>query len=885
LVQDFYLPMPETQIYQANSAIISGTDSNMLTTISIMVTTPGTRIYYDQWEDGYEPSLASPAQSTTQIWGDGNDAHGIPPGFAHNPLGLPAGTVIILTNAVTYPRNPSTISWDGGDHIAATAPLMVTRAAWPVKTGPVFAGAVSVLPTSSYGTNFLCPIGQDITNNLMKYVGLFVMAAQNNTVVTIATNGNGTGLINLVLNQGQSYLVNGGIKKGASVTSSQPVQADLIIGHVGTSYASDWFTLYPVSLWGNTYNTAVGSAANGQPAYVYLFNPNTNALTIACATKTGNSSVTIPGTNGVYQFQMPVASGGSFTSTNGQNFFAVCTVAALPSNDTAWNWGFTLVPGGALTTEADIAWGPGSSDGTVNGSPAWVTPLANTTIYVSYLTGAHKLTDPNGNAYDTNFNVTALQSLKVYDPSKNQTGMRLYTVDGTLLTGAWGEDPDVAGSGNPYIDAGTTAVPLAMPVLRKSALILTNAANGGLGAGATVQYSVTLANLGVVPLQNATIVDTPAATVTYLANSTTLNGTVIPDATNNTFPLVAPGYLFPVVLSGATNTFTYKFKVNSVPNGTLSNSVTLAGTSIRAICVLTAPPTAGASCSILFTTTNGTASPTYLPGALVYLTMTNQVAASPTNQLNKLNVTVYDTSTGDYETITLTETGLGTGIFRNITGLPTSLTGGLSPLDGTLYVASGDTLSVAYTDPTFGDSCSANAVIQAAVPQKQLYLSLNGSTNGTQALNRVDPVAYNHGPAASSIDIGPSVVTSATTNTYAVGVASSTFNLTAGTNSSLTISNVITSGTNRLMIVGVSFSNPSRTTSGGGISNVLYGATSLTRLTNSFVSSTYVGSEIWYLTNPPTGVTNVVVKMTNSTMEMVAGVVTMTNVDLIPISV
>ncbi len=264
LVQDFYIPMPEAQIYQANSAIISGTDSNMLTTISIMVTTPGTRIYYDQWEDGYEVSLANPSQSTTRIWGDGNDANGIPPGFTHDPAVIPVGTVITLTNSVSYPRNPASILWDGGDHIAATAPLMVTRAAWPVKTGPVFAGAASLLPTSDYGTNFISPLGQDITNNnLTKYVGIFVMAAQNNTLVTIDTNGTGANLINLVLNQGQSYLVNGGLKKGARVTSSQPVQADLIIGHVGTAYASDWFTLYPVSKWASAYNTAVGSAANG----------------------------------------------------------------------------------------------------------------------------------------------------------------------------------------------------------------------------------------------------------------------------------------------------------------------------------------------------------------------------------------------------------------------------------------------------------------------------------------------------------------------------------------------------------------------------------------------------------------------------------------------
>ena len=156
-------------------------------------------------------------------------------------------------------------------------------------------------------------------------------------------------------------------------------------------------------------------------------------------------------------------------------------MAANNSSDTAYNWGFTLVPQGALTTEADVGWGPGSADGTVDGSPVWVTALANTKLYVDYK-GDHlgPLTDPNGNQYDTNFTVTALQSQKIFDPSKNQTGMRVYTLDGTLITAAWGEDPDVAQPGNPYIDAGTTVLPFPVPVLKKTAVIVTDTPPAGL---------------------------------------------------------------------------------------------------------------------------------------------------------------------------------------------------------------------------------------------------------------------------------------------------------------------------------------------------------------------------------------------------------------------
>ncbi|HWF19313.1 MAG TPA: hypothetical protein VG754_08595, partial [Verrucomicrobiae bacterium] len=450
LVQEFYLPMPEAQIAQANNSIISGTGSTISSTFSIIVTGSGTVIYYDQWEDGYETDLANPTQSTTQIWGDGNDAHGIPPGFAHNPLGLPAGTVITLTNNVTQPRNPSQILWDARDRIGANKALIISRAGWPAQTGPVFAGAVSVLSTMDYGTNYISPVGQDLTNiNLMKYVGLFIMAAQDNTAVTIDPNGNGVGTTNIVLNQGESYLVNGGVKTGGRVTATKPIQADLIIGHVGAAYASDWFTLYPVTAWSGSYYTPVGSAAKvSEPAYVYIYNPNTNAITINYNTKVGSGSVSVPASNGVHQFQMPVSSGASFASAGGQSFYALCTVAANNASDTPWNWGFTLVPQGALTTAATVGWAPGSADGTVDGSPVWVTALTNTTIYVDYHgdTNGPRI-DPNGNHYDTNFSVTALQSLKIFDPTKNQTGMKIYTVDGTLITATWGEDADTAQPG------------------------------------------------------------------------------------------------------------------------------------------------------------------------------------------------------------------------------------------------------------------------------------------------------------------------------------------------------------------------------------------------------------------------------------------------------
>jgi len=191
LVHEFYLPMPEAQIRQAYGLIETNLSNTLDSAFSVVVTGGGTVIYYDQWEDGYETDLAHPAQSTTQVWGDGNNANGIAPGFTNDPAGLPAGTVLTLRNLVPLPRNPSTLLFDARDHIAATKALVVSRFAWPTNPGPVMAGAAEVPATIDYGTNYISPVGQDLTNKLFQYVGMFVMAGQDNTTVTIDPDGVG----------------------------------------------------------------------------------------------------------------------------------------------------------------------------------------------------------------------------------------------------------------------------------------------------------------------------------------------------------------------------------------------------------------------------------------------------------------------------------------------------------------------------------------------------------------------------------------------------------------------------------------------------------------------------------------------------------------------
>src|SRR5262249_9607884 len=134
-----------------------------------------------------------------------------------------------------------------------------------------------------------------------------------------------------------------------------------------------------VSAWGSSYYTPVGTSSNNNPAYVYFYNANPTPITINFATLAGSGSFNVPSLS-TFQYQMPKGSGARFASAGGQTFFAICTAGANPSSDAAFNWGFSLLPASGLTTEAVVGWGPGSSDGTRDGSPVWVTPAAATRV-------------------------------------------------------------------------------------------------------------------------------------------------------------------------------------------------------------------------------------------------------------------------------------------------------------------------------------------------------------------------------------------------------------------------------------------------------------------------------------------------------------------------
>lgn len=592
VIQEFYLPMPEQQIltvFGKQRAFTSDT-TNMTAVVSIVISETNTVVYYDQWENGYEENINSPTNvwsvsnlGGTQVWGDGIDANGVCPGFVNDPAGLAAGTVIALRNDIPMPRDPDNTYFDSGDRVGATRAITISRAAWETTRDTVQATAVEVLSTLDHGNSYIAPVGVE-PNGMFKFVDLMVMADEDNTTVNIDPDGAGpmppiTEMVNRGIQDDSTgaFLVEG-VYRGATIRSDKNIQVHMITGNdffsAGSTYETRSFVLRPVELWSSRYIIPIGTANTNYPSVVYVFNTNSSPLSLVYTDRNGSVPVVV--TNDLLALSLPLNSGTLLESTNGTLFFAICTMDTAFGGQSGgdFDWGFAPMPFKGLTTEAVCGWGPGSSDlPPVNdGSPVWITPLKATRVYVDYggdLLGP--LTDPKGGKYDVAYDLAALQSQPVYTTDNDQTAMRLYTLDGTLIAGAWGEDASRAEIDSPYLDMGYALVPSPVPVFSKTSRLAEDNAPSGLSIGDVLEYTLQVDNRGLLPLGNLVVLDELPASLLYVTNSTTRDSVAIADHADATpFPLGSPGYTVPLIEHGDSSIF--KFRCKIIASGTILNT-------------------------------------------------------------------------------------------------------------------------------------------------------------------------------------------------------------------------------------------------------------------------------------------------------------------------
>jgi uncharacterized repeat protein (TIGR01451 family) len=616
-VQIFYLPLPADQLRTALRTIADSTAPDWPVWIYAVVTavSDGTIIYYDQMEDGYEAELRNPTSiyhpttnpSGTQIWGDGDPSNGFPPGIPDDLIN--AGAAIVLTNPIDSGEPTSSNPlFNGGDKIASNKAIAVTWAGWASGSNTLLAGANEVYDTFSWGTDYRMPVGEDIYTDIgagigemFEYTGAAIMAGRGGATVSL----NGSEIA--TLQEGVSYLIDGGLNVNDHITSTNPVQVELLTGDRGDNYESRFLRLLPTTLWTDSSYTPVSTPANfgantDTSTTVWLYNPGASAIDVDYRRRVSGSIVTstinVPA--GSYNRQILLDGTGAQFVSDGNDFYALSTTnstgtTASPNGDNrGWDWGFTLVPETSLTPQVLIGLGIGrdptsATNPTENGNPVWVTTVGNgdelATVYVDYQNPTPgPFTDPNGYPYDVSYSVRELEQIKVYNPTGDQTGMLIYTLDsGVKLVAAWGQDVETASAGAPGIDMGTGIPPLPQFfATKKSVLWVDNDVDGFISPGDDLQYEIIIENISRVPLDDVTLEDTLPDSVDYLDGTTTFtdhnNNTVFiddDDPLDTPFPLDEGGITLPSPTLPPSETWEVIYEVrikpfDELPPGTIS---------------------------------------------------------------------------------------------------------------------------------------------------------------------------------------------------------------------------------------------------------------------------------------------------------------------------
>ncbi|MFK7774049.1 MAG: LamG-like jellyroll fold domain-containing protein [Saprospiraceae bacterium] len=607
--ETYYIPIPEDQalnsleqLYPSSCGASALPVSPIRSYVSISVVESDARIYYDHWEDGFENDLGNIIQTSTSVWGDGDLSNGVAPGYPTDILA--AGDVIILDENVNPATRSSVIDYDGGDKIATTGNLAITRLAWASGSGTYLAGAVEIYPTVNWGRNFVLPVGEDyLVNEMFDYVGSTIMAFENNTSISIDADADGLVETTITLNEGESYLINGGINVGATIDADKPIQVHLLTGNICASYEGRWITLTPRDQWNDSYYNPVSTQLDAiypdsifnDPTYVHIHNPNGNLINVQWETNAGlQPNINVPAGATVW-VEIPEGTGSHFYTNSGAAFYAIATIGSA-GETFMHDWGFGLIPEDQLTPQITmVGFAPGQDPtyagaSTSNTAPVWLTGnypsgssfSGNITVCIDYNGDGGGLLDINGVPYDVSYSLSPLGQLKITDPDGDQTGMRIWVCDNSdaFVAGAWGQDPLVStGSGLEEIDLGT-GLPNGIPFNTNECVDLTYELNndGLFDVCEEVSYTISIQNSGALPFPANTIliIDTLAAELDYLDNTTVYYVNGIPTTwtddsappASSTFPLDEGGAYYPnVILPGDSVEIVFTASINAQPAG------------------------------------------------------------------------------------------------------------------------------------------------------------------------------------------------------------------------------------------------------------------------------------------------------------------------------
>jgi uncharacterized repeat protein (TIGR01451 family) len=450
---EYYIPGESEQLWQIfvnldNDPVLVAAQG-MHCVIAVTASTDDTTIYYDHWEDGYGFDPANPATADETYHIDEGDVQEFE-----------------SSNIPVLPRGTGEY-YDGRDRIYVAGGLVsVTRASWPESIGTVFALAWEIYPVRALNSAYTIPVGQDLFSPPASYADferVYVIAQSTSDGNTVQIDDPAASGVerSVTLNRGEVTQLYS-IHTGTIVSATASVQVQFIVGRQSLPTNNSevrGYSAVPDDLWNTEYYNPVGGFApgtNGGVPYgqtdLYLYNPHATAITISYEDSDGSGSFVIPAnstlsyTDGAMR-SVPQGSGVYLHSA--AEFWGI---GSADAESYSFDWGYSLVPAYALTTEYFLGWAPGSSEviPTVNGSPVFVTPVQDdTTVYVDF--------GPTDGVVDLTYTLNRLDSQRIFDPDNENSGMHIWATGPIAV--AWGEDSDAARANTPYLDLGYTTLP------------------------------------------------------------------------------------------------------------------------------------------------------------------------------------------------------------------------------------------------------------------------------------------------------------------------------------------------------------------------------------------------------------------------------------------
>ena len=218
---EYFIPGDEGNMYTLFDTLDTGAiaSSNMHAVISVTAWSDNITLYYDHWENGYNFDPTNPAATADEVYTFAT---------AGSQRTFESASIPLPTSVQATCSPAGTCYYDGGDRIyVAGGPVTVTRTSWVNATGIANqAASWEIYPVKPQLTTYVIPFGENfgVTYPDFSRVFALIQATEENTIVTVDLNGDGTpDLLNIdrdatksladgdttsvTLNKGQTFLL------------------------------------------------------------------------------------------------------------------------------------------------------------------------------------------------------------------------------------------------------------------------------------------------------------------------------------------------------------------------------------------------------------------------------------------------------------------------------------------------------------------------------------------------------------------------------------------------------------------------------------------------------------------------------------------------------